>query len=1079
MAFSTELVRPDDLLHLRISGINLVLDPERPDDPTLVVDDKAQPAYLVVEFPPQTITERAYFEWDKVPIAAENKDAHGDPMARPDLDKAAKPAGVDHEELDFPGQPTTPSGTAAQIGHPSRLVFTVPPEATIGYSIDGLLDWSGLDLSVSPIAAIGPNPSDAERAAAPGIRPPLATETSIELPYRLVISPTAAVTWRHRTTAFTSEGRTEMWHTRLAHRDGEKVTELSRLEPASLRAIWSDDYQPDHPPLAGVPDADLGRTAMDPNDRYQLVVLTSAFHGWVADKKLDVISLLGRKRFSVTFTVPHTPEPFEAERLMLSPLGGWLTSRGHWNPPRPEPPPDRRHRVLIDEILHPLALNPGRQLAHRVVVGPSVAAAVAAATKPPDPLDLSEWVHSASLGRDHYVRIVYEGELWPFRHRAALVKVTERKFEETEGIVGAYLMQRMFIVVREPEKRFSARGNPFTKVRLTTLVTPNIAPPVALPGTNRTFWVEVVTGADPKKDRTPFGFHGVATDVLHHEVDFTVPLLFVSLSDLGTGTAMGTVANHYNDRKWTVDRSLRIPGQKVVYAEPATVGSDNTRLVTDTVNFIADSAGNSPQMLFASVKVPQVNELLGTDTSTTISFLDSYVAAGFDAATGVFARITKYVGTGATDTPALMEPVTLGAKFSADKAGGFATPDMGISSLTQRMGPLAGKVADAVTGAWDPAAFFPPKTAFLFATFDLMELLKGGTLGQSAPTMQTQRTGTDLVTRLTWEPRVKAVDLTIAAFTPNDAVNGAPLTVKGEIRKPLDPAKLPTAEFHGTLRDFEVSVLRSVFITFVEFRFDTRTGQKTDVTVKLDPTTPVRFDGDLAFVEEIRNAIPPDLFGDGPSVDITPTGVRAGFNFALPPMAVGVFALKDVSLGAALTLPFLDGKPVFDFNVSERAHPFLLTVSLFAGGGFFHLQLDTGGMKSLEVALEFGAAAAIDIGVASGEVHIMAGIYLKLERKEGKTELSAVLSGYLRMGGSLSVLGLIHVSVEFNLSFTYDSDKDKAFGRATLTVQVKVAFISKSVELTVERGFGGSGDPTFGQLVTSPSLWSEYADAFA
>ena len=70
----------------------------------------------------------------------------------------------------------------------------------------------------------------------------------------------------------------------------------------------------------------------------------------------------------------------------------------------------------------------------------------------------------------------------------------------------------------------------------------------------------------------------------------------------------------------------------------------------------------------------------------------------------------------------------------------------------------------------------------------------------------------------------------------------------------------------------------------------------------------------------------------------TPPGVQwrrvldietAGFAFALPPIAVGVFALKDVSLGAAMTLPFLDGKPVFDFNVSERAKPFLLSVSIF------------------------------------------------------------------------------------------------------------------------------------------------------
>ncbi|MCU1496274.1 MAG: hypothetical protein JWM47_227, partial [Acidimicrobiales bacterium] len=100
----------------------------------------------------------------------------------------------------------------------------------------------------------------------------------------------------------------------------------------------------------------------------------------------------------------------------------------------------------------------------------------------PQQLDLSEWVHAATLGRDHYVKIVYEGELWPFRHPASLIKITERKFIEANGVVGAYLMQRMFIVVRKPLMRFGVddRGNPFKSVTLTTLVTPDIAEPVKI-----------------------------------------------------------------------------------------------------------------------------------------------------------------------------------------------------------------------------------------------------------------------------------------------------------------------------------------------------------------------------------------------------------------------------------------------------------------------------------------------------------------------------------------------------------------------------------------------------------------------
>jgi hypothetical protein len=109
----------------------------------------------------------------------------------------------------------------------------------------------------------------------------------------------------------------------------------------------------------------------------------------------------------------------------------------------------------------------------------------------------------------------------------------------------------------------------------------------------------------------------------------------------------------------------------------------------------------------------------------------------------------------------------------------------------------------------------------------------------------------------------------------------------------------------------------------------------------------------------------------------------------------------------------------------------------------------------------------------------MAGIYFSLGRDKDN-DLAAVLSGYLRCGGELSVLGLVSISVEFNLSFTYDSGSDKATGRATLTVSVDIAFFHTSVELTVERSFGGNGgDPSFRELFHAPDVWQQYAEAFA
>ena len=797
---------------------------------------------------------------------------------------------------------------------------------------------------------------------------------------------------------------------------------------------------------------------MSPDDRHQIVVLTSAFRKYMRTMG-DGLRL----------PAVYVPAPFEAEQLMLSPLGGWLRSRGNWTPP-------------LGQLLRVAALDNDR-----------------------GPFDLSEWAHVATQGRDHYVRIVYEGKLLPFHNRAALIKVTERKFKEApDGAIVAYLMQRMFIVVREPEKAFDDLGQPFRHIRLTTLVTPDIADPdkSKIEGTNRSFWVQVVTGAPPPpapQALEMFRFHVVGTDKAGDPVDFTIPMMFVSIRDAGTGDftiANQAVRNAYNRPDNLPKRDAQVPGQRIAFAEPQ--GNDNTRLVAQALNFIVDSpAGSSsspPRLLKAQVRIPQVEELLGKNTLTTIRYFKDYVEHGFDAATGVFAEVVRE-NLDTYDLGRQADRRTLGVAFSSDKAGGIATPDMAISTLTRKLGPLAGKVEDAVSDRFDPAQFFPKGSTRLFGSFDLFELLPAGALGRNAPKMRAETQdgpgGRLVVVTLDWEPELNDAGLDAVAAFKKDVGGASELLIHGRIEKPVKldgaPAGAPAGdvkfEFTGKLTNFTVSILGgSVALNFTEFSFITSAGKKTDVGVKLDRDKPIVFGNDLEFVEDLRKAIPPDLFGKGPFIELldNPPGVRAGFALALPPISVGVFALKDVSLGAALTLPFLDGKPVFDFNVSERAHPFLLAVAFFGGGGFFHLQLDTAGIKQLEAAFEFGATAALDIGVASGEVHIMAGIYFAMQRKDPDNKLVAKLSGYLRLGGSLSVLGLVRISVEFCLSFTYDSDRGKAYGRATLTVQVEVLLFSTSVELTVERAFGGeNGDPSFGELMNTQEAWEEYALAFA
>jgi hypothetical protein len=1132
MTIRIDLLRPDDLLNLHIDGENLRLEAEGADGPALVLDNSDEPGYLIVTFPPQAVVEQAIYE------------------------SSPTPAPPNEGSLPFNEHPpeTPPSLPArSRIGGASRLVFRIPAgsQQAIRYDIESLLDWSALELNVSALADMPAEPTAGQLNNAPVIAKPGRRETAIELPYRLILSPNRAVAWTHAQGLKTRLGMTELWHTRLALKaDGGTISELSRENPALLRAIWSPDFNDKKflstdLPLFGQPDADWGvvppgvLTAMTPSDRHEIVVLTSAFSGYVKD--MDDFR-------------PYEPRPVRAEQFMLSPLGGWLKSRGEWDPPATYRPPRFSAVVELDRWSSTLAKLENLRIGRRNAAPPAAhvsseqsqlvtgrdasGVSVHAGAQLPDGvltagatqfesilwpqllgktgslLNVSEWSHIATLGRDHFVRIVYEGHLFPFGHRAALVKITERKIRDVpqgSSIPVAYLVQRMFIVVREPLRNYrvpevqsqlqqSGRGLPFRSIRLTTLVTPDIANPIGpckvFPADPQifSFWVRLGTGSAPSDD---FKFHAIAEDIAGETIDFTTSLIFIPFSE---GLPSRNAVRAQYDKSGEA-RACIVPGQKLTYAPKG--GKDNTTLTTQRLYFTSQSAPLNktfgaflPKLFKSSVKLPAVEALLGAPAETEIAFHDQYLDNLPGNATGLFARIVKET------TPGVLAANALAVEFEAKKAGGFATPNLSVSGLTRELGPMAGDAAKIAADDFDPGDFFKDMkdSARLFGTFNLAELLEQLTMSAGAPKVQMQQSELPpvpplvrqfkTVTTLDWEPKVK-VDFAppggFVKFLGSRNGQRASFSVHARIEKtvgvpPIADPSAPIVDMEGALTDFRIELLHVVEVLFDRFAFSAKPGKKLDVAVALDTTTPIRFIDDLEFVEKLRETIPPGLFGDGPSLDINATGVKAGFSVGLPPVAVGVFALKDVAIGAFIELPFKDGKPVFDFGFSSRERPFNLTVAFLGGGGFFHLQIDTKGVKLLEAALEFGASASIDLGVASGGVHIMAGIYFSIQRRtiDGNEVDAATLAGYLRLGGELSVLGLISVSLEFYLVFAYEVEKKAAYGRATLTVKVEVLMFSTSVEITVEKRFGGSGgDPHFLQTFETPAVWKEYAGAFA
>jgi hypothetical protein len=182
----------------------------------------------------------------------------------------------------------------------------------------------------------------------------------------------------------------------------------------------------------------------------------------------------------------------------------------------------------------------------------------------------------------------------------------------------------------------------------------------------------------------------------------------------------------------------------------------------------------------------------------------------------------------------------------------------------------------------------------------------------------------------------------------------------------------------------------------------------------------------------------------------------------VPPIGFGVFAIRNIRLGTGLALP-LTGDPLrFDFNFSTFKQPFELSVMCFGGRGSFELMLDTSGERDLRASLEFGGSLTFDVVVASGGLYVMAGGYYRSTRTT--TELSA----YLRAGGTLQVLGLIHASVEFLLMLTYreEGSQSQLYGIARITVSIDLFLFSIDVPISMEQRIAGSENASRAPSVT-------------
>lgn len=1171
------LLRTDDLVDLHLSWFGVT---QRSDDDGAHLTTGADGGTLVVTLPPQHLGEEAFPEGPGVVTPTEQA---GLRIAEPSrlvydlpagLDLALSAAGV-LALLPTLRLRTVPLATPAAAGHRPGGLDTVAGHGILtphgrvvadhrallrtliggDDHVEAAASMPHLSASAASVLAaarsarllrgavmggfvLTPDPSLVEPVRLRGIpRVPGDLETALEVPWRLVVSPSAEHgAFRHAVepvVAPDDPSRTELWRTTLTTRvvddDGVLLGHDESAAQRVVRAVWARDLEPETPPQPFL-------SSLDGPTRRAIVRMTAQTSEGVE------------------------PQPLQVRRLALSSLGAWVDWRADWGDTWEDYPRGR-------------------------------------GTPPP----LESYTHQAAMGRDTYVRVTQPGFLFPFGHRAVWVTVTERKIAPDGPAVAYLRQRYFIALRERTRRydRHDTPLRQVTLSPTTTPDLDRPGPPVLEPTGMELLHVFVPTrnhvpflweidaldaAGDPVALAAPLLF--VPAGRLPHLTDTQIANAYAPIASIPADgqtvslarsaspgdTALETVTltfagvvdrDDVRSRPYLTSARAVVPAMRhlapssptvdVRYTQPYLThefgggnpaqmfvqlttqapvdfsdGSDRAggfvepnlqvRGLSRTLGAVGEDgtgpnglsqgrfdpqaflAGAMPKLfgLFSLLEILDLDPLdlemapdFVTEALDAVSSITSEAQRLHDALDGGLDRLVNDLATAAHDgaraqvqqaldqLEAEAAPMLAALTELLDALAALVGNPAGAAAIATRVDAVVGgvqAVLDAVAHPMLPAAVRaavqrPAEALRAVATDPALDLLT--TLAEFADGVLSP--SGSVTARYDWCPQIASWPGPgdDAVFVANDPRG---LSIGVEVRAGAQGA--PSADVVAELRSFALQLLPGeplMRMNFSRIGFRVGTGRKPEVDVVFDG---MEFLGVLGFIDTLREIIPFDGFADPPYVDVAPEGITAGFDLALPNVAIGVFSLENISLGADARVPFLGDAVTVGFYFCRKDSPFRLTVLCVGGGGWVGLRASPAGLVELEMGLEAAASLSIDLGVASGSVSIAVGVYLRLEGDAGS------LTAYFRVRGEVDVLGLISASITLELSLTYDFPTGKLIGRASIVVEVEVLFFSASVEVSCERKLAGSnGDPTLADIMPpgdgGEEAWASYCTAFA
>jgi hypothetical protein len=670
----------------------------------------------------------------------------------------------------------------------------------------------------------------------------------------------------------------------------------------------------------------------------------------------------------------------------------------------------------------------------------------------------SSWGHTAKLGRDENVQTTVLGRLWPFGHRVVYEVFIRRdslivQTGARPGKVTCLKARRVLKILEPVRTGMRAATFPFDEVEIVGrefFINDSGGPP-----SQQLFIPQV--GSEPL--RIPIRFRSVTTDI-----GFVIPVIFVADGLQPTNSLVST---------WKAFAKVDIAAVKLDMIGAADQRPGDVQEVYSlTLNGVADGAGFRPDLDKFEVVLPALRALLPGEVHNRRRTL-VYVRAGVASIPNVLLRFDP--------------PVDVDFTKNADRSGGLVSPKFTANGISRELGPVPTAVLNPLLNPHDLAAAF--NTVFAGATlfgFPLASLVATAvTPKPGPPTILQQQVNGSTTVKFNWT----GIKLRpYGPFRPRTEGSSPQLELDVVSRPPTlaEVERLEGPQATCTLSDFKLALPVDkplLTLSFAHVKFT----QRPDVPMKLDLDTPdIQFIGELKLLEKLQTEVMKVLGKSGPNIRVSTSEIIVSYQLRIPDAPAGYFVMRNIAVLTEVHVPFAE-KPVrVIVGFASREQPFGLTVSGFGGGGYLALEIAGDTVSKLELSLEFGAMVALNFVIAKAEVHALGGVRFVSEATAG-----TVLEAYIRIGGSVQLLGLVTISVELRVSLRYSDSPPppKLAGEASIVIELDLTLFSETV--TVSSGtyvlIGGNSPLLSPDSIRPPEAleaaqreaWDNYWRAFA